>query len=57
MEGGLHRGSLPRRCSLLTPMSRMIDMGESGGLRLRDWQAGETTVVGRGWLKALSEWW
>lgn len=31
--------------------------GESGGLWLHEWQAGETTVVGRGWVKALSEWW
>lgn len=47
---------MPRRCSLLTSMSRMIDVGGSGGLRLPDWQAGKT-VVGWRWVKALSEWW
>eukprot|EP00064_Thunnus_orientalis_P004697 superscaffoldBa00000435_g4709 len=52
--GGVgRRGSLPHRCSLLTPMSRMIDVGESGGLRLRDWQAWETTVVGWGSLNSF----
>lgn len=48
---------MPSRRSLLTPMSHMIDVGESGGLWLHDWQAREATAVGRGWVKALSEWW